>query len=282
MNLLLEKLPEFFDINPETQKSQSLEDDVGRLIINQFRWLDFLVDPKSFTDKLMEILIICPLHLKKEIIGSLPEIIGDQTNNKSVIDSLQEMLKEDSAVIVPVLDSFSNLNLDDELQEQVITIALSCIRSIDAEHMPYLLRFLLLSAKQSNVRRIISHVRQHLKFVGVSSSRALQQNKLKGKSVMDNSEVSILDALRSSLRFKNVSLMSVYLFMFLECRPPVNVACVLLLCYIDALSGDFKRTEQPQETSGSQSYRHMASCAHVYEWRPHAKEHFKNFQEENY
>ncbi|KAJ4705684.1 Fanconi anemia group D2 protein [Melia azedarach] len=204
MNLLLEKLPEFFDINSETQKSQSLEDDVGRLIINQFRWLDFLVDPKSFTDKLMEILIICPLHLKKEIIGSLPEIIGDQTNNKSVIDSLQEMLKEDSAVIVPVLDSFSNLNLDDELQEQVITIALSCIRSIDAEHMPYLLRFLLLSAKQSNVRRIISHVRQHLKFVGVSSSRALQQNKLKGKSVMDNSEVSILDALRSSLRFKNM------------------------------------------------------------------------------
>lgn len=62
----------------------------------------------------MEVLCICPLHLKKEIIGSLPEIIGDQRNNKSVIDSLQQMLSEDSAIIVPVLDSFSNLNLDDK------------------------------------------------------------------------------------------------------------------------------------------------------------------------
>lgn len=205
MHMLLEKLPEYFDVNPETQTSLSFEEDVGRLIISQFRWLDFLVDPKSFTEKLMEVLCICPSHLKKEIIGSLPEIIGDQSNNKSVIDSLQQMLSEDSAIIVPVLDSFSNLNLDDELQEQVVTIALSCIRTIDAEHMPYLLRFLLLSATQSNVRRIISHIRQHLKFVGVSNSRASQQNKLKGKSLVDNSEASILDALRSSLRFKNVS-----------------------------------------------------------------------------
>ncbi|KAJ0027301.1 hypothetical protein Pint_36585 [Pistacia integerrima] len=202
MNMLLEKLPEFFDINPEA--SLSLQDDVGRLIINQFRWLDFLVDPQAFTDKLMQLLCICPLHLKKEIIGSLPEIIGDQSNNKTVVDSLHQILREDSAIIVPVLDCFSNLNLDDQLQEQVITIALSCIRTIDAQHMPYLLRFLLLSATQANVRMIICHIRQHLKFVGVSNFRATQQYKLKGKSLVDHSEASILDALRSSLRFKNM------------------------------------------------------------------------------
>lgn len=67
----------------------------------------------------MQVLSICPLHLKKEIIGSLPEIIGDQ-NNKTVVDSLEKMLQEDSAIIVSVLDSLSNLNLDDQLQEQVL------------------------------------------------------------------------------------------------------------------------------------------------------------------
>jgi len=87
---------------------------------------------------------------------------------------------------------------------KVITIALSCIRTIDAEHMPYLLRFLLLSATPVNVRRIISQIREQLKFVGLSNSRALQHNKLKGKSQVNNTEASILDALRSSLRFKNV------------------------------------------------------------------------------
>ncbi|PPS08117.1 hypothetical protein GOBAR_AA12530 [Gossypium barbadense] len=79
--MLLEKLPEYFDVVPgDSQTSLSLEDDVSRLIINQFRWLDFVVDPSSFTDKLLQVLSICPLHFKKEIIGSLPEIIGDQNN----------------------------------------------------------------------------------------------------------------------------------------------------------------------------------------------------------
>lgn len=117
--MLLEKIPEYFHVIPEhLGTSLSLEDDVARLIINQFRWLDFIVDPDVFTDKLMQVLSICPLHLKKEIIGSLPEIIGDQ-NNRTVVDGLEQMLEEDSSIIVPVLDSLSNLNLDDQLQEQV-------------------------------------------------------------------------------------------------------------------------------------------------------------------
>jgi len=113
--MLLEKLPEYFDA---AVLSLNLNDDVARLIVNQFRWLDFLVDSGSFAEKLMEVLSISPLQLKKEIIGSLPEIIGDQ-NNSTVVTALEKLLQEDSEVIVPVLDSFSNLNLDDQLPEQV-------------------------------------------------------------------------------------------------------------------------------------------------------------------
>ena len=121
--LLLEKIPEYFNLGPECY----LEDDVARLIINQFRWLDFIVDSNAFCDKLMQVLSICPLHLKKEIIGSLPEIIGDH-NTKTVVDSLAQMLHEDSSIIISVLDCFSNLNLDDMLQEQVsIAIFPFCI-----------------------------------------------------------------------------------------------------------------------------------------------------------
>ena len=118
--MLLEKLPEYFDPNPgDSRTTLSLEDDVARLIIDQFRWLDFVADPNTFTDKLLQVVSICPLHLKKEIIGSLPEIIGDQSSNNAVVDSLDQMLQEDSEIIVPVLDAFSNLNLDEMLQEQV-------------------------------------------------------------------------------------------------------------------------------------------------------------------
>lgn len=89
---------------------------------------------------------------------------------------------------------------------KAITVAISCIRTIDAEHMPYLLRFLLLAATPANVRRIISQIREQLKFTGMSQPCASSQNKLKGKIPAYNAEGSILHALRSSLRFKNVSL----------------------------------------------------------------------------
>lgn len=86
-------------------------------------------------------------------------------------------------------------------------IVLSCIRTIDTEHMPYLLRFVLLSAKASNARRIISQLREQLKFVGASSHiRISQHGKSKEKSIVDSTKASILDALRSSLHFNNVGL----------------------------------------------------------------------------
>ncbi|KAK1374178.1 Fanconi anemia group D2 protein-like [Heracleum sosnowskyi] len=205
--ILLEKMPEYFDLEPVSGYgpcSLRLDEDIARLILNQFRWLDFLVDSEAFTNKLLEVLSICPLYLKREIIGSLPELIGEQ-NNESIINSLEEMLQNDpNAIIVPVLDSISNFNLNDLLQDKVTTLALSYLRTIDAEHMPYLLKFLLLSATPMNIQRIISKIREQLKNFGVSNLSMTQHNKLKGKSVADNVDGSILDALRSSLRFKNM------------------------------------------------------------------------------
>ncbi|KAI3747499.1 hypothetical protein L6452_09958 [Arctium lappa] len=206
-NMLLEKLPEYFD-NDNCGHSSSasmlrLDEDIARLILNQFRWLDFLVDSEAFTENLFQVLTICPPHLKREIIGSLPEVMGD-TNNQNVVDSLERVLQDDSTATVAVIDCFSSLNLDDLLQDKVISIALSCIRTIEAEKLPYLLRFLLLSATPTNARRIISQFREQYKMVGVFDSRSAQHNKLKGKSVVNNVEASVLDALGSSLRFKSI------------------------------------------------------------------------------
>ncbi|XP_076958495.1 uncharacterized protein LOC143634236 isoform X2 [Bidens hawaiensis] len=203
-NMLIEKLPEYFDNDGQSSSSAlRLDEDVARLILNQFRWLDFLVDAEAFTESLFQVLSICPPHLKKEIIGSLPEVMGD-TNNKTVVDSLEKVLQDDSTATVAVIDCFSSLNLDELLQDKVITIALSCIRTIEAEKLPYLLRFLLLSATPTNARRIIAQFREQYKLVGVFDMRSTQHNKLKGKSVVNNAEASVLDALGSSLRFKNI------------------------------------------------------------------------------
>ncbi|XP_068656016.1 uncharacterized protein [Aristolochia californica] len=203
--ILLEKLPEYFTTVNSVHSDYPCpgEAEIPGLILNHLRWLDFLVDVRGLAKKLFEVLSICPLQLKKEIIGSLPEILGGWSD-RAVISSLETMLKEDSEIVVPVLESLSNLNLDQQLQEQVVTIALSCIRTIHTEQMPFLLRFLLFAATSKNAQRIIASIRENLKFLCIPDSRAARHKKLKGKCLADNVEASILEALRSSLRFKNM------------------------------------------------------------------------------
>ncbi|KAH9288486.1 hypothetical protein KI387_032603 [Taxus chinensis] len=197
-DILLEKLPEHFN-----EDSCSLKQDIPRLILNQFRWLDFLVDTESSTRKLLDVLSICPLPLKKEIISFLPDIIGDQSNGM-VVSSLEQMLQEDMDLIVPILDAFSNINLEDELFEQVVTIALSSLRTADAEYLPLVLRFLLQSATTVNSKRIVEQIRENLNFVGISDTQAIRNKKLKGKLNAGSSEALILDTIKSGLRFKSV------------------------------------------------------------------------------
>uniref|UniRef100_A0A0D3GME3 Fanconi anemia group D2 protein n=1 Tax=Oryza barthii TaxID=65489 RepID=A0A0D3GME3_9ORYZ len=180
-----------------------LHDDVGRLIVAQFRWLDFLVDADAFVAKLMEVLSVAPPRLKKDIIGSLPEIVGDQCH-ATVVAALEKLLQEDSEVVVSALDALSDLNLSEQLQEQAVTVAISCIRTVHADQMPHLLRFLLLSATPFNAGRIISQIREQLKFVGTVDPRAARGKKLKGKASANGTDGAILDALRSGLRFKNM------------------------------------------------------------------------------
>lgn len=63
-NILLEKLPEHIGEDASsTSTLPALMDSIPRLILNQFKWLNFLVDSKSLTEKLLEVLTICPLAL---------------------------------------------------------------------------------------------------------------------------------------------------------------------------------------------------------------------------
>lgn len=109
--------------------------------------------------------------------------------------------------------------------------------------MPNLLRFLLLSATPLNIRRIIYQIRAQLKFIGLSNSRAMQHNKLKGKALVDSSEASILGALKSSLHFKNVYIVVSYASFQIN----LMLFCLFLTlgvcCMADTLPGDFERTE---------------------------------------
>lgn len=105
--------PEFFP--PFPPHSSSLDSNLGenlpRLILNQFRWLEHVVNPRALVALLIEVLEATsePL-LKKEVISAIPEIVSD-SEHKSIVDYLQERMVTDSEVIVPTIDCLSNLSL---------------------------------------------------------------------------------------------------------------------------------------------------------------------------
>ncbi|MCO5587965.1 hypothetical protein L7F22_041918 [Adiantum nelumboides] len=199
--ILLEKLPEHC-VEAGSSLLPGLRDSIPRLILNQFRWLDYLIDAEKLTSKLMEVLSICPTPLQKEIISLIPEIASDDAH-ELVVCTLEQMLQGDSQLIAPILDAFSNLNLKEELLDQVVTLAIVSLRTSDAEDLPLVVRFLLQSATAANVRRIVHQLRENLQFT--SEKGAIGHNtKMKGKFIVKNCESLVLETIRSGLRFQNV------------------------------------------------------------------------------
>ncbi|KAH7286612.1 hypothetical protein KP509_32G015100 [Ceratopteris richardii] len=203
-NILLEKLPEHC-IDTGSHSLPSLRDSIPRLILSQLRWLDYLIDGENVTTKLMEVLSICPTSIQKEIICLIPEIVSDDVH-ELVVCTLEQMLQGESQLLAPILDAFSNLNLKEELLDQVVSIAIASLRTADAEDLPLVVKFLLQSTTAENVRRIVYQLRENLHFTSLASATKATKHdtKMKGKSLMKDWEVLVLETIRSGLCFQNV------------------------------------------------------------------------------
>jgi len=78
-NMLLEKLPEF----TEDDGNDGVDDfNIPRLILNQFRWLDFIVQSKELTEKMLEMVSITSLDIQREIITCIPEVLDDSEHTE--------------------------------------------------------------------------------------------------------------------------------------------------------------------------------------------------------
>ncbi|KAI1234423.1 hypothetical protein IHE44_0003473, partial [Lamprotornis superbus] len=113
--LLLEKIPEFFfDI------VGTFGTNFPRLIVNQFKWLDRLLDSQDLVKKLMQMVSVSPVPIQHDIITSLPEILEDFQQSE-VARELSCLLKQGRRLTVPILDALSRLDLDAELVAEVIS-----------------------------------------------------------------------------------------------------------------------------------------------------------------
>uniref|UniRef100_A0A670Z0W4 FA complementation group D2 n=1 Tax=Pseudonaja textilis TaxID=8673 RepID=A0A670Z0W4_PSETE len=99
IKLLFEKLPEFFQ---ESVGSDGLN--LPRLIVNQLKWLDRIVDNKDLVSMIMQMVSVSPPSIQHDIITSLPEILEDSQHSEiirlSVMSSVSAVKVEDLPIIV--------------------------------------------------------------------------------------------------------------------------------------------------------------------------------------
>ncbi|NXQ35071.1 FACD2 protein, partial [Alaudala cheleensis] len=156
ITLLLEKIPEFFfDI------VGTFGTNFPRLIVNQFKWLDRLLDSQDLVKKLMQMVSVSPVPIQHDIITSLPEILEDSQQSE-VARELSCLLKQGRRLTVPILDALSRLDLDAELVAEVRQSAMAIVPSVKLEDLPVVVKFILQNVKAADAVEVISDLRQSL------------------------------------------------------------------------------------------------------------------------
>ncbi|XP_022104971.1 Fanconi anemia group D2 protein-like isoform X2 [Acanthaster planci] len=209
ITVLLEKLPEFME-DQESMFDHSHAANLPKLILNQFQWLDRVLNSKEMTDKMLEMVDVSSLSIQKEIISCIPEVVSD-AEHSAVATKLQELLFSNSDLTIPVLDALSNLNLTPDLMTEVRNAALQTLLSADLEDLPVIVKFILQSVTSSDAVDVISQLRSNLDFptdpppaaTSTPSRRSLLGKRGSGSKHHDNA-LLILEAIKTNMRFHKV------------------------------------------------------------------------------
>ncbi|XP_064012720.1 Fanconi anemia group D2 protein [Pogoniulus pusillus] len=208
ITLLLEKIPEFFfDV------VGTFGTNFPRLIVNQFKWLDRLLDSQDLVKKLMQMVSISPVPIQHDIITSIPEILEDSQQGE-VARELSCLLKQGRRLTVPILDALSRLDLDAGLLSEVRESAMTIVPSVKVEDLPVVVKFILHNIKAADAVEVISDLRRNLDLsscvlpLQILSSQKKLKSQVQASSSMSQVTTSqncvklIFDVIKLAVRFQ--------------------------------------------------------------------------------
>ncbi|KAG0303191.1 Fanconi anemia group D2 protein [Dissophora globulifera] len=172
-----------------------------KLILQQLKWLNNIVEPEQLSAKLLEVANVSPVFIQRDIITSLPEIVPD-SEHKTVVLGLADLLESSSELMVPILDALSNLNLQSDVLANARNHVLDKLASAELDELPVVIKFLLQTVEPNTVEDVIEAIRSNLDF---GSINRLQKNLNKGskkRASNQTPEVLIVDALKTGIRFQ--------------------------------------------------------------------------------
>ncbi|KAF8943507.1 Fanconi anemia group D2 protein [Haplosporangium gracile] len=194
MEALLERI--FAFLSDEEKESPT-----PKLILQQMRWLNNIIEPAQLSAKLLEVIGVSSVAIQRDIITSLPEIVPD-SEHKTVVLGLFELMESSSELMVPILDALSNLNLQSDMLVNARNHVMDKLISAELDDLPIVIKFLLQTVEPENVGEVIETIRQKLDFRSINKLQRGSRTKSKKVAINQTPEVLILDALKTGIRFQ--------------------------------------------------------------------------------
>uniref|UniRef100_A0A667XEQ8 FA complementation group D2 n=1 Tax=Myripristis murdjan TaxID=586833 RepID=A0A667XEQ8_9TELE len=199
INVLFEKLPEFM-LNWSVFYGGL---NIPRVIINQLKWQDRVMDSKELAAKLMQLVSVAPVEVQRDIITSLPEILEDSQHN-DVARELNSLLQENTQLTVPILDALSSLNLSSSLLTEVRGAVMAMLAAVHLEDLPVVVKFILHSVSASDANEVVCdlHKKLELEMCVLPPVLHASHSRMKTAGSSQDSVTLILDGIKSAVRFQ--------------------------------------------------------------------------------
>eukprot|EP01084_Bolivina_argentea_P128316 226837_1 len=113
-----------------------------RLVLQQLRWIDHIVNPSALTDKLLDCAMVLDVGLQRDLITYLSDIVQD-TESLRVVESLEGLLTLEESLLASILDAYTSMNLPIDVLSRIARSMMERLPSIEPTVLPVLVRFLL-------------------------------------------------------------------------------------------------------------------------------------------
>lgn len=182
---LIQLLPEMasrFQRDDAASYSYYLED-VPRLLFQNLRWLDHIIDSASLITSFGECLSVLATTSNEcsktramllDAIATLPDLLNDcntfgmggsSNEVQDILASLQDLRSQDESLLVPCLDAIDSMPLSPSDMENVMENALEALTNVETWGLPALTTFLINNcpkgaSNNSMAKRLIEEFRQ--------------------------------------------------------------------------------------------------------------------------
>eukprot|EP00178_Gracilaria_changii_P006799 TRINITY_DN220_c0_g2_i1.p1 TRINITY_DN220_c0_g2~~TRINITY_DN220_c0_g2_i1.p1 ORF type:complete len:1526 (+),score=223.61 TRINITY_DN220_c0_g2_i1:1259-5836(+) len=135
--------------------------DIAHTLLNQLRWLDFIVDGPALCENLLSIVPVISTTMQKELVEALPEILDDSSRDSAVTE-LMRLLEESPSMMGSIVDALGALGVDEERIADVNTSIISTLAATNRDTLPVTLKYLLRSCPQNLLTETVNCLRNTL------------------------------------------------------------------------------------------------------------------------